>query len=100
MDIPENVGRGSPLGATVSQGGANFSVFSRGASGVELVFFYREDDARASRVIRIDPSTNRTYHYWHMFVPGVKPGQVYGYRVEGPCDSGPSHSCLARQSLT
>jgi glycogen operon protein len=37
-------------------------------------------------VIRIDPSTNRTYHYWHVFVPGVKAGQIYGYRVEGPYD--------------
>jgi glycogen operon protein len=29
---------------------------------------------------------NRTYHYWHVFVPGVKPGQIYGYRVHGPLD--------------
>jgi glycogen operon protein len=35
-------------------------------------------------VVRIDPVTNRTYHYWHVFVPGVQPGQIYGYRVEGP----------------
>jgi glycogen operon protein len=37
-------------------------------------------------VIRIDPITNRNYHYWHLFVPGVKAGQIYGYRVEGPFD--------------
>jgi glycogen operon protein len=37
-------------------------------------------------VIRIDPSSNRTYHYWHVFVPGVRAGQIYGYRVEGPFD--------------
>jgi glycogen operon protein len=42
------------------------------------------DDGTPSRVIRIDPVTNRTYHYWHVFVPGVRPGQIYGYRVEGP----------------
>ena len=35
-------------------------------------------------MIPIDPVTNRTYHYWHVFVPGVPPGQIYGYRVEGP----------------
>ena len=35
-------------------------------------------------MVRIDPATNRTYHYWHVFVPGVRPGQIYGYRVEGP----------------
>ena len=35
-------------------------------------------------MVRIDPATNRTYHYWHVFVPGLRPGQIYGYRVEGP----------------
>jgi glycogen operon protein len=76
--------RSSPLGATVAEGGVNFSLFSRTATGVQLLFFDREDDAAASRVVRIDPSTNRTYHYWHVFVPGVRPEQIYGYRVEGP----------------
>ena len=80
----DTAGRSSPLGATVCQGGTNFSVYSRGASGVELLLFDREDDARATRVIRVDPSTNRTYHYWHIFVPDVQPGQIYGYRVHGP----------------
>jgi glycogen operon protein len=80
----ENTGRSSPVGATVINGGVNFSLFSRTASGVELLFFDREDDATSSRVVRIDPATNRTYHYWHVFVPGVCPGQIYGYRVTGP----------------
>src|SRR5215469_15991608 len=78
----ETAGRSSPLGATVVPGGVNFSVFSRNASGVQLLFFDREDDARPTRVITIDPGTNRTYHYWHVFVAGALPGQLYGYRVE------------------
>jgi glycogen operon protein len=78
------IGRSSPLGATVVDGGVNFSLYSRSAAAVELLFFDREDDATPSRVVRIDPATNRTYHYWHVFVPGVSPGQIYGYRVEGP----------------
>jgi glycogen operon protein len=53
---------------------------------VELLFFDGVDDARPVRVIRIDPSFNRTYHYWHVFLPGVRAGQIYGYRVEGPSD--------------
>jgi len=77
-------GRAAPLGATVCPGGVNFSVFSRAASGVELLLFDRENDARASRVIRLDASIHRTYHYWHVFVPGVGSGQIYGYRVHGP----------------
>jgi len=83
MASERNFGRTSPLGATVVEGGANFSLFSRIASGVDLLLFDREDDASPSRSIRLDPVTNRTYHYWHVFVPGVKPGQLYGYRVEG-----------------
>src|SRR6266436_6289515 len=85
-NVFEITGRSSPLGATVAEGGVNFSVFSRNASGVELLFFDREDDARPVRVIPLDPATNLTYHYWHTFVPGVRPGQIYGYRVQGQFD--------------
>ncbi len=38
-------------------------------------------------MISIDPATNRTYHYWHVFVPGVKAGQIYGYRAKGTFDA-------------
>src|SRR6516225_10178731 len=86
---PVSVGRSSPLGATVAHGGTNFSLYSRHATGVELVLFDREDDKTAARVVPIDPVSNRSYHYWHVFVPGVKAGQVYGYRVTGPTD--PAH---------
>jgi glycogen operon protein len=73
-----------PLGATVYPEGVNFSIFSKHSTGVELLFFDRVDDAKPSRVIYLDPRTNRTYHYWHVFVPGVTAGQLYGYRVHGP----------------
>jgi isoamylase len=79
-------GRSFPPGATITDGGVNFCLYSRSGTGVELLFFDRDDDARPARMIRIDPSTSRTYHYWHVFVPGVQPGQIYGYRVEGPFD--------------
>ena len=82
----ESTGRSSPLGATVFPGGVNFSVYSRNASGVELLLFNREDDMQPERMITIDPATNRTYHYWHVFVPDLQPGQLYGYRVHGPFD--------------
>jgi isoamylase len=79
-------GRSCPLGASLYPEGANFSVYSKHATAVELLLFDGVDDARPARVIRIDPSTNRTYHYWHVFVPGVRTGQIYGYRVDGPYD--------------
>jgi glycogen operon protein len=65
-------GRSFPLGATLSAEGANFSVYSKHATGIDLLLFDSVDDDRAKRVISIDPATNRTYHYWHVFVPGVK----------------------------
>ena len=77
-------GRSFPIGATLADGGANFSVFSRSAAAIELLLFDRVDDARPSRVIPIDPCLNRTYHYWHVFVPGVQAGQIYGFRAYGP----------------
>ena len=77
-------GRSSPIGATLVSGGANFSVFSRSAARIELLFFDRVDDSRPSRVIPIDPFANRTYHYWHVFVPGVEVSQIYGFRAQGP----------------
>jgi glycogen operon protein len=79
-------GRSSPLGATLSADGTNFSVYSKHATGIELLLFDSVDDTRPKRVISIDPATNRTYHYWHIFVPKVKAGQIYGYRVKGPFD--------------
>ena len=79
-------GQSSPLGATVSAEGTNFSVYSKHATAIELLLFDCVDDARPTRAISIDPATNRTYHYWHIFVPRVKAGQIYGYRVMGSFD--------------
>ena len=85
-DAPESPTQGtsSPLGATPGGDGVNFSVFSKYATRVELLLFDHVDDPQPARAIRIDPAANRTYHYWHVFVPGLRPGQIYGYRVEGP----------------
>ena len=69
----QQAGRSNPLGATVAAGGVNFSVYSQRASRMDVLFFDREDDARPARVIPMDPA-NRTYHYWHVFVPGALPG--------------------------
>ena len=79
-------GRSAPLGATIVDGGVNFSVFSRNAAAIELLLFEREDDPLPSRAIRLDPATSRSYHYWHAFVPEIQPGQLYGYRAHGQFD--------------
>jgi pullulanase/glycogen debranching enzyme len=54
-------GNTSPLGATVCNGGVNFSVFARDCTGIELLLFDAADDATASRTIPLDPRQNRTY---------------------------------------
>src|SRR6185312_12837621 len=78
------MGRSFPLGAEVVNGGVNFSVFSKEASLVELLLFGRVEDERPSRIIPLDSTAQRTWHYWHAFVPGLAAGQVYGYRARGP----------------
>src|SRR5215217_8132384 len=77
-------GRSAPLGATLDAGGVNFSLYCRNGTLVELLLFDRVDDSKPAAVIPLDPWKNRTYHYWHIFVPDLKPGQLYGYRVHGP----------------
>jgi glycogen operon protein len=83
---PVSAGSPAPLGSTVTPEGTNFSVFSKHATGIELLLFDRVDDQRPARVIPVDPVTNRQYHYWHTFVPDVRPHQIYGYRALGPFD--------------
>ena len=73
----------SPLGAFCVPGGVNFSLYSRHATGVEILLFDHVDDAHPARAISIDPA-DRTNHYWHTHVPNVKAGQIYAYRVDGP----------------
>jgi len=81
-------GSAFPLGATVSSDSVNFAVYSKNASKVELLFFDSVDTAMPSRVISLDPQRHRTYHYWHVSVPQVQPGQIYGYRDHGPFEPG------------
>ncbi|MGO9435918.1 MAG: glycogen debranching protein GlgX [Terracidiphilus sp.] len=83
--VPDRpAGRSFPLGATRVRGGVNFSVFSKSAARIDLLLFDRVDDARPSRVIPMDSFTNRTYHYWHVFMPRGEVGQIYGFRAFGP----------------
>ena len=88
MNANVTTGQSAPLGATITDGGVNFSIYSRHASGVDLLFFDQEDDSQPARVISLDPSVNRTYYYWHVFVPEVESDQIYAYRMAGPCDPG------------
>ena len=86
MYIAPKEGKNYPLGATINPGGVNFCIHSKNATGVELLLFDDADAPGPSRVIPLDPRLNRTFYYWHAFVPGIKAGQLYGYRLYGPHD--------------
>jgi glycogen operon protein len=77
-------GASAPLGAAVGPNGVNFSVFSKQASHVQLLLFDGQNATQPTRVIPLDAEEHRTYHYWHVFVPGLQQGQVYAYRAHGP----------------
>ena len=73
-------GSPSPLGATADDEGTNFAMWTDAAE-VQCVEVCLFDDNGVETRYRL---AERTYHVWHGFLPGVGPGQRYGYRVHGP----------------
>lgn len=71
-------GRPYPLGAVYDGKGVNFALFSDNAYGIDLCLF---DDQNKETRIKVN---ERTHNQWHVYLPGIKPGQKYGYRVHGP----------------
>ena len=80
-------GKPYPLGATWDGAGVNFSLFSEHATKVELCLFDRNDDRRETRI----PMTEQTHQVWHVYLPEVRAGQFYGYRVHGPYEAQLGH---------
>ncbi|RYY08957.1 MAG: glycogen debranching enzyme GlgX, partial [Chitinophagaceae bacterium] len=77
-----------PLGASVDENGVNFALYAENATGVELCLFNAlEDDTETIKIILKE----RTNHVWHVYLPGLRPGQLYGYRVHGPYDPENGH---------
>ena len=70
------------LGAVIVRDGVHFNVFSS-ADRVELVLFDRVDDQRPKCVLELDRHPHSSGRYWHRFVAGARPGQIYGYRADG-----------------
>src|SRR5712692_8583348 len=84
-------GSGHPLGATTHADGVNFSLFSEAATEVALLLFDRASAIEPAQVIRLDPFQHKTFHFWHVFVRGCKPGTYYAFRVDGPADPAAGH---------
>jgi len=77
-----------PLGATWQEQGVNFFLFSEHATGVDLVLFDTVDDESERLRVRMRQQSDQV---WHVFLPDLKPGQLYGYRVHGPYDPSNGH---------
>ncbi len=73
-----------PLGATPDKDGVNFSIFSEYANSVELLLFDNHNDPEPAQIIQLNSRINKTFHYWHVYIRGLKPGAHYAYRVDGP----------------
>src|SRR5450631_3199710 len=86
IKIKTQAGESSPLGISVQEDGINFAIFSQNATRVRLEFFNKPEDKSPSSAIDLDPKFNRTGDVWHVWVKGIKSGQLYGYRVDGPYD--------------
>jgi isoamylase len=72
-----------PLGAIPDKDGVNFSIFAERATCVELLLFDEHDDPEPIQVITYDINVNKTFHFWHVYVKGLKPGMHYAYRIDG-----------------
>jgi glycogen operon protein len=81
--IPAWPGKPYPLGATWDGQGVNFALFSEHATRVDVCLFDAPDAPNESRRISMMEQTDQV---WHIYIPGLQPGQIYGYRVYGPYD--------------
>ncbi|MGH7631894.1 MAG: glycogen debranching protein GlgX [Gemmatimonadales bacterium] len=81
-------GSNSVLGAHWDGEGTNFAIFSEHAAGVDLCLFERPDEGRERERIAL---RERTDQIWHAYLPDVRPGQLYGYRVHGPYEPERGH---------
>lgn len=97
--FPTEKGRPHPLGSTVTPEGVNFSLFSSRATGVELLLFAAHDAPEPYQTITLDPYVNKSFHFWHVFVRGLRPPAHYAYRVDGPWDPGAGRRFNRRKVL-
>jgi isoamylase len=79
-------GRSLPLGATADGAGVNFSISADDATTVQLLLFERHDDKEPVQTIVLDSATNKTFHFWHVYLEELAAGTQYAYRMDGPKD--------------
>lgn len=85
-----HAGQGYPAGATVKDDGVNFSIFTRHGHAATLLLFDGDGDKQPIQTIELDPITNRTFFFWHVFVEGAQPRLQYTWWIGGS-DGDESH---------
>jgi glycogen operon protein len=84
IDFKLKHGSAYPLGCKLTEEGANFAIFSRHATAVELLLFESSDSACPLQVIHLRKDKNRTFFSWHVFVKDLPAGIWYCWRMDGP----------------
>src|SRR6202161_4672543 len=85
-----------PLGSMWDGEGVNFALYAENATGVDLCLFNSTEDKEEAEPI---PIREASHHVWHVYIPGVRPGQLYGYRVYGPYEPHNGHRFNANKLL-
>jgi len=88
MELHILPGKPYPIGATWDGNGVNFAIFTENATGVQLCLFDAQDTTKELAVVSM---TENTDLIWHIYINGLKPGQLYGYRVDGPYEPEKGH---------
>ena len=88
IEIATYPGEPFPLGATWDGVGVNFALYAENATGVELCLFNSTNTEKELHRVRL---VERSNHVWHVYIPDLKPGQLYGYRVYGPYEPHNGH---------
>ena len=88
-EVPYRIrtGQGYPAGAALTAEGVNFSIFSPAARAAKLLLFDGDDNQRPNQIVELDPVTNRTFFFWHVFVEGAHAGLQYTWCFDDAADT-------------
>ncbi len=75
-----------PYGTILHEGGVQFVIFSRSATGMRVLLYDRPTDREPSHIVHFHPELDRWGDIWSVFVPGIGPGQLYHFQADGPFD--------------
>ncbi|MEX0610786.1 MAG: alpha-amylase family glycosyl hydrolase, partial [Pirellulales bacterium] len=80
-----------PYGAVLRDGGVQFVVYSRSATAMRVLLYQRVSDREPTRLVELNPDTDRWGDIWSVFVPGLRSGQLYHFQADGPFDPSQGH---------